>query len=110
MLAFIIIIIALGILGLVLVLYKVLLEEGQNIEEDRRKEKEEKIKKRKESYMGQVEDKGLEAVIVSVKNKPIEIDRLKSEIQAELRKASKAGNREKVREYNEMLKKIDESI
>ena len=110
MLAFIIIIIALGILGLVLVLYKVLLEEGQNIEEDRRKEKEEKIKKRKESYMGQVEDKGLEAVIASVKNKPIEIDRLKSEIQAELRKASKAGNREKVREYNEMLKKIDESI
>ena len=110
MLAFIIIIIAIGILGLIIVLYKVLMEETKNIEEDHKREKEEKLKHKRESYLGRVEDNGVEAVVDSLRDKPIEIDRMKAEIQAELRKASKAGNSNKVREYNEMLKKIDEII
>ena len=109
MLALIIIIIAIGILGLGFVLYKVLLEETKNIEEDKKKEKEEQLKKKKESYFGQIEEKGIDAFILSIKDNPIEFEKFKAEVQKELRIASKNGNTNKVRECNDILKKIDEN-
>ena len=106
----ILIIIALGILGLGIFLYKILKEETNNIIEDKKQEEELRQKNRKVTYIEKISKNGLESVLNSIKDKPEEVDNLKNEIQSALRNATKASNTEQIREYNEILKKIDKML
>lgn len=100
-------VIAIVIIGLAVVLYKVLLEETRNISNDIKQEKEKEKKEYNSTYMAKINKNGIEAVINSIKNNPDEIEKFKSEIQKEVRKNLKAKNMNETRKLQEYLKKID---
>ncbi len=106
--AAIIIIVLLIILGLGVFLFKILKEETTIIEEEKKEEEEIRLKNRVIPYIELIEEKGIDNVIESIRNNPNELDRLRHEMQSEVRKASKTGDMEKVRKFNSYLKKIDE--
>ena len=97
---FVIILVLLGVLVLGIFLYKILIEETEVIEEEKKKEVEEKKKNRKVTYLEKIEKSGIEQVLEEIKDKPNEIDKLRAEVQAELRKATRANNAERVRKIN----------
>ncbi len=100
-------VIALGIMVLAFVLYKILLEETSNISKDKILEKEEKEKIINSTYMAKINKNGIDNVINSIKDNPDEIDKFKAEIQKEVRKALKARNMTETRKLQGYLKKID---
>jgi hypothetical protein len=100
-------VIALGIMVLAFVLYKILLEETSNISKDKILEKEEKEKIINSTYMSKINKNGIDNVINSIKDNPDEIDKFKAEIQKEVRKALKAKNMTETRKLQGYLKKID---
>ncbi len=100
-------VIALGIMVLAFVLYKILLEETSNISKDKILEKEEKEKIINSTYMAKINKNGIDNVINSIKDNPDEIDKFKAEIQKEVRKALKAKNMTETRKLQGYLKKID---
>ena len=107
---FVITLILFGILALGVFLYRILREETVVIEEEKQKEEEEKKKNRKITYIEKIEKSSIEQVLGEIKNNPNEVDKLKAEVQAELRKATRANNTERVRKINNMLKKIDKNL
>lgn len=107
---FIIILVLLVVLALGVYLYKILKEETVVIEKEKEEEKIEKQKSIDATYVGKIKKFGLDQVINDVKGNPEEIEKLKAEVQAKLRKATRENNAEKVREINDLLKKIDKSL
>ena len=107
---FIIILVLLVVLALGVYLYKILKEETVVIEKEKEEEKIEKQKSIDATYVGKIKKSGLDQVINEVKGNPEEIEKLKAEVQAKLRKATRENNAEKVREINDLLKKIDKSL
>jgi len=107
---FVIILVLLIVLALGIFLYKILKEETVVIEEEIKKEKEEKRKNRKFTYIEKIENSSIEQVLEEVKNNPNEIDKLRIEVQSELRKATRANDAERVRKINNVLKKIDKIL
>lgn len=107
---FIIIIIILIVIALSYYLYKILKEETTLIKEDKEKEMKKAEKNRVISYMELIEKDDIDTVLKNIKENKVEIERFRTEMQSEVRNASRVGDTEKARLCNTYLKKIDEII
>ena len=101
------ILIAVGVIGLAIFLYKILLEETSTISKEKEKEKEEETKRKNSSYLSKIEKEGIENILNSIKDSPDEKEKMQAEIQKELRKSIKSGNTAEMRKLQGYLTKID---